>query len=673
MKSYALLVAVALAGTAGSAARAQNAPAATGQPLTIEEFVRLPAYAEPVLSRNGRYFAATIPINGRMNLAVVDLETRKGTSLTNFADCDVQGLRWVGNERLVFTLGQSNTPTGPGAFDCGGLFMVQREGKSFRKISPTIRETRRDNRFVYRGYSFLSTIPNNDDEILATGLVRDAASVDIYRLNITNGRATLVTDSRPTRTGEWVLDRNRVPRVVTSWLKDTTTNIVHYRKDDKSPWEEIARYDLNKPGVLMPIDFEADNQTMRVASNIGRDTVAIFRYDPNARKLLDVVAENPRFDVGRDQMGDVAGGVISDPHTDETLGFRVEAERPTTVWLTDAQKRLQRMVDSALPQRFNSLRPVRGDVHLVTSYSDQSPGSWYLLDEGKKTLEELFVSRPWLSGRLVEMRPFFLKTRDGMEILSYYFLPRNHKPGERLPTVVHIHGGPMARADFWGQQTWGVREAQILASRGYAVVLPNFRITPGLGNKVYYGGFGTYGRQMMDDHEDAAKWAVQQGFADPERICISGASYGGYATLMALAKYPQTFRCGIAGLVVADMPLQLTSPAGDTAESVARVEFWKSVIGVKSTSEIPPEISPVNVADRIKQPIMFYAGADDFRTPLEQTTRMVRALERAGNTPRLVLIKSNEGHGFGKLDNNVELFTSMVKFLDETIGANAKR
>lgn len=212
------------------------------------------------------------------------------------------------------------------------------------------------------------------------------------------------------------------------------------------------------------------------------------------------------------------------------------------------------------------------------------------------------------------------------------------------------------------------REAQLLASRGYAVVLPNFRITPGLGSRTYFAGFGAFGRQMLEDHEDAARWAVAQRFADPERICISGASYGGYATLMSLARFPKTFKCGVAGLVVSNVELLLTSPAGDIPFSTEGVEFWKRIIGVERVSDIPREISPVHLADRIKQPVLLYAGADDIRTPLEQTTRMVRALERAGNPPKAVIIKLEEGHGYGRIENNVDLYNQILKFLDETIG-----
>jgi dipeptidyl aminopeptidase/acylaminoacyl peptidase len=327
------------------------------------------------------------------------------------------------------------------------------------------------------------------------------------------------------------------------------------------------------------------------------------------------------------------------------------------------------MIDGALPNTINRFaRTPDGKQLVITSFSDTLPAKWYLLDEEKKTMQELFEARPWIKpGQLVQQRIFRYRTRDGLEFPGYYFLPNGYKPGDKLPTVVHIHGGPSVRADTFGNG-YGVFEAQILASRGYAVVLPNFRVTPGFGGKAYYAGFGQVGRKMIDDHDDAAKWAIEQGFADPARICISGASYGGYATLMALARYPATFRCGISGLMVSDLQLQVTSPAGDTAYSKAAVAYWNELVGAKSPSDYPRDVSPINLADRIKQPLLIYAGADDIRTPLEQTSAMISALQRSGNPPKKVIIKAGEGHGYGKVDNNVELYKEILDFLDATIG-----
>jgi dipeptidyl aminopeptidase/acylaminoacyl peptidase len=647
---------------------------AFAQPIPIADLFRPPAYANPTLSQNGRYFAVSVPRNGKMNIAIVDLEERKVSVVTDEREFDILDVRWVGNERLVFTLGQANSPTGAGQFDGGGLFMVSRDGKESRRLSPTFKEMRYQNQSVYRGYSLARTLPGNDEEVLVTGNQRDADSVDLYRMNVRTGRVTLLTERRPDRVAGYVLDNNYVARVAISTVKDENVYILHYRKSADAPWEEIWRYDNTKAQMLMPLAFEADNQTLQVAYNVDRPTTAVYRYDPNTRKLGELIAQHPRYDMGADASAQPVPGPIVDFKTNRVIGYSVAGDRPETVWIDEDYARLQRMIDATLKDTHNQFRRTpAGDKILITSYSDRQPVKWYLLDEKKRTLEELFSSRPWLKPeQLVEQRSFIFKTRDGLEIPGYYFLPKDRKPGERLPTVVHIHGGPFVRADFWGSG-FGYREGQLMASRGYAVIVPNFRITPGLGNKIYYTGFGTYGREMLNDHEDAAKWAIAEGIADPQRICMSGASYGGYATLMSLAKFPEMFRCGIAGLMVSDMQLQLTSPAGDTFWNEAWVKFWLNVIGVKRIGDIPPEISPVNIAAKIKQPLLVYAGEDDIRTPLEQTTRMVRALERAGNKPKAVIIKPKEGHGFGKTENNVELYEAIFKFLDENIGPGSKR
>lgn len=645
----------------------------SAQPLTVEDVFKPPAYGGVDVSRDGKYLAVTVPNSaGRLNVAVVDLETRKAELVTNYRDFDVQIISWVGNQSIVYTLFQLNTPADDQRG--GGLFSVNRESKLSRTLSEPLKGVIASNTGVWRRYFFLRSIPGSEEEILVEGNMRDASAFDVYRLNVVNGRATLVSQDRPARVNDWTLDRDRVPRVAVADVKDTNTNVIYYRKNADAPFEEIYRYDSTKPGLFEPIRFEADNQTLLVATNINRTNVAIHRYDPNTKKLGEVVFEHPRFDVGSNQRLAPAGGIATDPQTDEVLGYFALAERTELVRLTEAQKRTQRNLDGALPNTVNRWQRIRGDLYLVTSSSDRSPTVWYLYDEGKRTLEQLFSSRPWLTPeRLSEMKPFFFKTRDGLEILGYYFLPPGRKPGDKLPTVVHIHGGPAVRADIWGQGGFGWAEAQLLASRGYAVILPNFRITPGLGDKVYYSGIGAFGRQMIDDHEDAAKWAIEQGIADPQRICISGASYGGYATLMSLARFPGTFKCGVAGLMVSDVRRQLTSLSVDFVRaSPAAVQFWFNMLGVKSATEIPPEISPVNLADRIKQPLFVYAGGSDTRTPIEQTNAMIRALERAGNPPKDVVIKGEEWHGFAKLENNVDLYTRMLKFLDEQIGPKSR-
>lgn len=654
----------------GAGAQAQSAGAPATSQLTVEDIWKSPSLAGPTLSRSGKYLAATAPFKGRMNLLVMDMETRKGNLLTAFDDYDVINVAWVGDDRLLFSLGQANSPTGAGQFDGGGLFVVGRDGSGARRLAPTVRETRQRNQYVYRSLSLHRTIPGNTDEVIAEGNQTSADSVDLYRLNLNTGRTTLLTSGRPSDlTVEWMLDSKLVPRVVVAGVKDELTRVVYYRKGEGSPWEEIARYSRDKGAVFVPLAFESDNKTLQIATNRDRDTMAIYRYDPEAKKVGEMIASHPRFDMGADSQGDRVAGVLVEGETDRVLGYQVNGDKPETVWTDEGRAKTQAMLDAALPGMVNTFRRTPdGKRLLVTSFSDQKSTRWYLLDEQKRTLEEVGASRPWLDGKLVEQRPFRYKTRDGLEITGYYFLPKGYKPGDKLPTIVHIHGGPSVRADRFGSG-FGYIEGQLFASRGYAVVVPNFRITPGIGSKVYTAGFGTIGRQMSEDHEDALKWAIEQGFADPKRACISGASYGGYASLQAMVKTPDLFKCAVAGLAVADLVYQNTSLDTDYVSSPAAVDFWKAIIGVQDLkSQLVRDISPVNNATKVKGAVFLYAGQDDIRVPIDQIIRMDKALKAAGNPAKAFVIKEKEGHGFGRLENNIDLYTQVLKFLDEQIG-----
>ncbi len=640
------------------------------QTLSLEDMFKSPQLASPTLSRSGKYLAATAPHKGRMNLMVMDMETRKGTLLTSFDDFDVLNVRWVGDEKLLFTLGLFNSPTGPGQFDGGGLFVVGRDGSGSRRLAATVRELRDTRQRVYRTIAVYRTIPGNTNEVIVEGNLTSADSEDLYRLNLNNGRTTLLTSGRPSDlTSGWLLDSKFVPRVVVAGVKNELTQIVYYRKDADSPWVELTRFSRDKGAVFVPLAFESDDQMLQVATNKGRDTMAVYRYDPNTKTLGEMVASHPRFDMGADSQGARVAGIITNPVDDKIIGYRVNGDKPETVWLDAGRSKIQAMLDQALPGTINTFaRSADGSRTLVTSFSDLKPTRWYLLDEEKRKLEEVGAARPWLDGKLVEQRPMRYTTRDGLEIPGYLFLPKDYKEGTKLPIIVHIHGGPQVRADSFGNG-FGTREGQLFASRGYSVLVPNFRVTPGLGNKIYSAGFGTYGRQMSEDHEDALAWAVKEGYADPKRACISGASYGGYAALQAMVKTPDLFKCAIAGLAVTDLEYQLTTPDSDFYGSETADKFWREMVGTKDWSQpIVAAMSPVNNASKIKGAVFLYAGKDDVRVPIPQILRMDRALTAAGNPAKAFVIKEKEGHGFGIPENNVDLYTQVLKFLEVQIG-----
>jgi dipeptidyl aminopeptidase/acylaminoacyl peptidase len=646
---------------------------ARAQAPTLDEMLRLPRLANTVLSESGRYLAAVMPVRGRMNLVSIDLESMKPTVLTSYEAFDVQNVVWVGDDRILYTLGQLGAPTGPGEFFGGGLFAVRRDGSEQKRLSPTIAEAINSGSLVYRQMQYQRRVPGSTTEVIVAGNLTAAESTDLYRLNLDTGKTQIITQGRPTeRTVSWLLDSKLVPRVVTALSYDFNTYTVYYRAGPDAPWEKLTTYNQFDGNILVPLAIEADDKTLQVANNTGRDTMAVFRYDTVTKKLGELIAGHPRFDMGADQSGQRVPGVVTN-RDGKLLGYSVEADRPEVVWIDEERAKLQKTIDTALPSTINTVtRAGTSSKYLVTSYSDIAMARWYLFDEEKRKLEEIGAARPWLDGKLPQQRTIRFKTRDGLEIPGYLFLPTDYKPGTKLPTVVHIHGGPFARADGFASG-FGVREGRLFATRGYAVVVPNFRVTPGLGQKIFSAGLGEIGRKMSEDHEDALKWAIDEGYTDPKRACISGASYGGYAALQAMVKTPDLFKCAVAGLAVTDLEYQNTSLDTDYVR-YGRDDnrLWKAVMGVKSFSEpIVRAISPVNNAAKIKGAVFLYAGEDDSRVPIPQINRMERALRAAGNPAKAYVVKEREGHGFGKLENNIDLYTQVLKFLDEQIGSKS--
>jgi dipeptidyl aminopeptidase/acylaminoacyl peptidase len=646
---------------------------ALAAPPSLEELLRLPQYLNPVLSDNGQYLAVGIPKNGHMNLAVVDLGSRKATLLTAYDDTDVVSYRWIGSERILWSIGQINAPgSSLSRLDSGGLFSATREGKELRIIFPSLRGSIMSPVFS-RGGRYLAPVRGSQTEILVETNQRSAESLDVYRLDVQTGRYTLLTFDRPDHVYRWVLDRNDVPRVAVSYVRDELTRIVSYRAAPDAPWVELSRRE-RASDVIYPVRFDDDNETLIVASNLGRDTMALYRYDPRTRSRGDLLVQHPRFDLVVDELESPRGVLRIDAKTRSLVGLDVVTARPETVWFDEGHARLQQTVDTALPETRNIVSSVPdSNRHLVTAYSDRRSPRWYLFDEDKRSLEELFGSRSWLAPeQMAEMKPVVYRTRDGFEQLAYLLLPASRKPGERLPMVIHIHGGPWVAGDEWGfMNSFGVAEAQVLASQGYAVLLPHFRGTTGHGVRQFLASARQVGKAMQEDIEDAGDWAVQEGYADANRICLSGASYGGYASLMGVAKTPDKYRCAVAGLAVTDWELLLTSSWGDTYYSDAGLKFLAAMLGnAQKDREALRAVSPVYLADRIKVPVLIYAGSDDVRVPLEQMKSMRAALAKYGRSV-VWIQKDEEQHGYASVENRLDLYRQVIDFLDRAIGPHS--
>ena len=300
---------------------------------------------------------------------------------------------------------------------------------------------------------------------------------------------------------------------------------------------------------------------------------------------------------------------------------------------------------------------------------DDGPLRYYYYDHNQRKARFLFTDKEKLQGQdLAKMVPVIIKSRDGLDLVSYYTLPlrsdsnTDGKPDVPLPMVLDVHGGPWARDD-WGYNP----QHQWLANRGYAVLSVNFRGSTGFGKNFTNAGNLEWGRKMQNDLIDAVEWAVQQGIADPEKIAIMGGSYGGYATLAGLTFTPDTFNCGV----------DIVGPSNLTSLLQSIPPYWKPELDQLTTrvgdfrtedgKKLLGERSPLTYVDRIARPLLIAQGANDPRVKQNESDQIVKAMQ-AKNLPVTYVLYADEGHGFVRPENRLSFYAIAEAFLAEHLG-----
>jgi dipeptidyl aminopeptidase/acylaminoacyl peptidase len=282
------------------------------------------------------------------------------------------------------------------------------------------------------------------------------------------------------------------------------------------------------------------------------------------------------------------------------------------------------------------------------------PGAYYLFDTQTMKADFLRAARKWINATTMHPKePFAMKARDGLLMHGYLTKPSGNGP---YPMVVLPHGGPHGIRDEW-EFDW---EVQLLANRGYAVLQLNYRGSGGYGEAFEKAGYLEWGAKMQDDITDATKWAIDNKHADANRICIYGASYGGYAALMGAVREPTLYKCAIGYAGVYDLELMFSS--GDTPRYKSGRDYLELALG--KDKESLHARSPVYNADKIQVPVLLIHGKADWRAAYEQATRMKAALEKNKKQYEWMALGS-EGHGVYDEESRQEVYARIVTFLDK--------
>ena len=656
---HARRVALVLAGTFATLAHAADDPAGP------EHFFGSPRMTGASISPDGQTVAMTMagPDTGRIRLVAMNLGTKKLTLLASYDDTDVRSFHWINDHRLVFDLTDLQEPVGEHKF-ASGLYAVNVDGSVLRQLL-----NRQWDAWVQAGGAqqllpwwthFLRAVGDGSDDVyVSTAQEYDQTHVDyvkLDRLDTIHGRVTEV--ETPVHSFAWVFDSHGSLRVATT-QKDNHTAVMA-RDPATGQWSELGNFERFYGDKAFSPEFIDADDTLYVSANYGGNTTAVWTYDLAHHKMADkpyLVSQrydlDPRYLVWQ---GKLAG-----------LRYLVDAE--VTQWIAPDLEALQAKVDKLLPSTVNrlSIAP-HGDGRYVVieAYSDHVPGLYFLYSVPDGKLMTLGNARPDIDPKkMADMEQVHYAARDGLEIPAYLSVPRGAER-RNLPLVVLVHGGPYVRGRVWG---WDP-EVQFLAAHGYVVLEPEFRGSTGYGQKLFTAGWKQWGLAMQDDLADGVKWAVAQGLADPNRVCIAGASYGGYAVLMGLIKDPDVYRCGVDWVGVTDIDLLYTSRWSDLDDAWKKYGMTKLIGDPVADAAKFKATSPVENAAKIRAPVLLAYGAKDKRVPIEHGERFHDALMKQPGAKAEWIVYKDEGHGWYYHDDKIDFWNRVTKFLDANIGAH---
>jgi dipeptidyl aminopeptidase/acylaminoacyl peptidase len=623
---------------------------------TIESFFKLNSFGGASLSPDGKHVLLRMAgSDQRLALAVMDTATNKVQIIAKYSNLDITSATWVNTRRIVYTMGDRQLAVGQQRMG-PGLIAIDIDGKNDREIIE--RNSGEGSKFRvlgprYRFAGVVGTPESNDIFVTQNSGNRKNPSTSLMRVNTVDGVVTGITT--PINTSGFMFDNKGDLRIAIRSIEKRTE--ILYKDPKNETWRTLIEFDTVNEDGFSPEAIGPDGSLYVTAHN-GNDTKSVYKYDlENNRIIPTPLVELAGFDFN--------GSLIFSRPLNKLIGVRYETDAQGTTWLDEGIKKVQDKVDALLPNTINVISTPRngGEIVQIFSFSDTIPGLSFIYNTVSGKLSPLGISRPDIDERQMSYKNFIrIKARDGLEIPTYVTLPRNSN-GKNLPLIVMVHGGPYVRGGFWN---WNP-EVQLLASRGYAVIEPDFRGSEGYGKKLYQSGWKQWGLKMQDDLDDVRQWAIDQGYADPNRVCMAGASYGGYATLMGLIRNPDLYRCGISWVGVSDINLLFDVSWSDLSEQSQKYGMPFLIGDQEKDAAQLKATSPLEQAARLKNPLILAYGAADYRVPLVHGTKFYDAIKEHNKDVEWIVYK-DEGHGWSRLDNNLDFWSRVEKFLDKHIG-----
>jgi dipeptidyl aminopeptidase/acylaminoacyl peptidase len=636
-----------------------------GELIPIEDFVKHPTYSGVQISPTGEYLAITVERGDQDVLTVLRTSDLRVVKVNQLPDKkSVGSFYWTSPDRLMFnSVRKIGTYAAP--FPTGEWYAVNADGSQPRPLIfyGTRDATQRGKQVGNERFSLLDPLRDDDQNVVMVATYprsSEGAGTEVVLMDTVSGRRQTLAKA-PRENCGISLDQSKQPRfAVCSSSRDEQGEFDErtelYRRGDDGKWVLVNA--SKSDGKHLWVDRTTPNGTVYAIQSDGKAPYAVGTLD------LRTAEFTPLF---QDPVADVSSMIWSSDQ-ESLIAVVTEAGAPNVHLVDESHPdaELYASLSQAFPGQMVNFSSYTqdGSQIVVSVYSDSNPGELYLYDRASGKARFLLSGRAWLDkDRMASVKPFSFRARDGQLVHGFLTVPKG-SDGKNLPLIVNPHGGPIGPRDNWAFN-W---EAQLLASRGYGVLKVNYRGSGGYGRGFQDAGHGQWGAGIQNDIVDATRWAIEQGHADRDRICIYGGSFGGYSALMAPIREPGMFKCTFGYVGVYDMEMMFKR--GDIQESASGQRYLRRTLGT-STGEWA-KYSPASRAAEVRIPVYLAAGARDVRTPPEQTELMNRRLIDAGNKPEGMIIQSGEMHGFYDEKNRLKLYSEMLGFFARHLGGEVK-
>lgn len=641
--------------------------------VPVQAFFSYPQISDVQISPDGRYLAMVVADKtgeDRKGLVILSRNDLKATaSFRTIGNQDIYRYWWANDERLLVA-----TATQTGSLDSpipdGQLYGINVDDTQLKLLMGQMPGASEEfthissQHAIHLFWQMLYIPPQEAKQVIVQAYQPFAGQNQpdqAYALDIYDGKLRSVAQS-PAADGELLTDNAGAVRLATGSNTLTGVSKFFYRRSgDDLNWENLSSlYGDDDPAdtPLQPLGFAADNQTVYWLGRTPTSTLGLYALNPRTLKTT-LLYGDPDYDV--DQL---------------IWSFKWHKARKIIAVTTMPGLPVLHILDgddpkagdlaslyAAFPDQIVDITSNTrdGSEMVIDVHSDRNPGAFYLFDAKAHKVSLLFNALPDIDPqKMASMRPVTFKAKDGITLHGYLTLPPGSS-GKDLPMILNPHGGPHGIRDQW---TWDP-EVQFFASRGYAVLQVNYRGSGGYGMTFQDLGYRHWATTMQSDLADAVHWAVSQGIADPARICIYGASYGGYAAVENSILYPSLYKCTVGYVGVYDLTLLKDS---DFTHFAYGIRYLDVVLG-DNTSALAAE-SPADNASKIMDPVFIIYGGADKRVIPENASELLSALDKAGKKYQ-VMYERNEGHGFTKPAHNFELYTHMLAFFNKYIGPGA--